>query len=69
MHHNLLPVTHQRPVSVMWTMVAVTTTVLRPYKVISAPAILDTHWTLINTFVLVSKIIAYTSSHIFISFY
>ena len=40
---NLVPVTHQRPVSVMWTMVVVTTTAQRPYKVISAPAILDTH--------------------------
>ena len=49
------PVTHQLPVSVMWTMVAVTTTALRPYKVISAPAILDTHWILINTLVLVSQ--------------
>ena len=44
---------YQLPVNVMWTMVAVTTTVLRPYRATSAPAILDTHWTLINTLVLV----------------
>ena len=46
---------HKLPVSVMWTMVVVTTTVLRLYRATSVPAILDTHWTLINTCVLVSQ--------------
>ena len=44
----------QLPVSVMWTMVAVITTVLRLYRATSAPAILDTHWTLTNILALVS---------------
>ena len=53
---------YQLPVSVIWTMVAVITTALRPYRVTSAPAILDTHWTLINTSVLVSQVLYYLLS-------
>ena len=51
---------HQLPMTVMQKMVVVITTALRPYKATSAPVILDTHWTLINTLVLVSKVICYS---------